>query len=92
MHTIDNKTQGTEVKHFWPLMEEYNLSAADEESLSGAGFENQIDIIKKIPKNKYIILRKDGTEKGYNLIIDKLKEAGLDIGKGKIMNMDGECQ
>lgn len=80
MKTIENKTE--EVKHQWPVMEEYKLDESDTEILMGLGNGNMIDVIKKINLNQYIILGSKGTAEKYNLIINWLKKSGLDIGKG----------
>jgi hypothetical protein len=81
--TIENKAErGKEFHHCWPQMTEYKFDTADGEILMDLSDGNLSDIIKKLSPNQYLILRKNEKVEGYFRMIEKLKEQGLDVGKG----------
>ena len=68
-----------EVVHHWEPMEEFQLK---EEDISEWNEGNRFDILKKLKRNQYLKYGKVNVEE-INLVLDRLREGGLNIGKGK---------
>ena len=66
------------VEHHWKPMEEFILK---DEDLFDWTNGNKIGVLKKLKPNQYIQLGKVNVT-ALNLVLDNLKEDGLNIGKG----------
>ncbi|MFA4953597.1 MAG: hypothetical protein WC584_05215 [Candidatus Pacearchaeota archaeon] len=66
------------VEHHWKPMEEFRLEGED---FLDWIEEDKIEILKKLKPNQYIRFGKINI-KAFNLVLDKFREEGLDIGKG----------
>ena len=69
------------VRHHWQPMEEYRPNVIEQFDLMEEE-QNKADIIRKLKSNQYIILAENGDVNKFNLIINQLKQEGLDIEKG----------
>ena len=69
-----------QVEHCWKPMEEYQLK--NKNLIDWIDGYANIEIMRKMQPNQYIVITGKGDIRKLNSIIENLREKGLDVGKG----------